>query len=1087
MPLPSKVIRFSWGLPRTIRAVFWRAAFLFVASPVCLVANSPMPSGNSQFSEATSQTTREVSPARMVQLPNYRPPWANSSNDAGIVPAETSLTDITLTLARPPEREKAFQQLLRDQQDPNSPDYHRWLTSTQIGDRFGRSENDITGITAWLQSQGLHVDWIAPSRIFIGFSGTAADINLAFRTELHYYKVKGEQRMSISSDPFIPEALAPVIKAVAGLYTLELRPQQHVSSIGSPQLTSSSGSHFIAPADFATIYDLPANLTGAGITIGIVGLSRTDFGDFDIFRTITGSSFLNPTEMVPPATDGGQDPGPAFNAPPATGVSTCNCTASTSDPTSCATSANAMVAYQREATLDVMRAGSIAPRANLLLVATCPGMNALDSLIPDLKYLTETEPVPAQIVTISYGGCEDSEESYYSMLDAMMSHAAMRGISVFVSSGDSGASGCDDHMEPPPPTPEPNSTNVLCASSYVTCVGGTEFNDAINSSLYWNKGNSSNFGSARSYIPEGAWNDPLTSGNVTQLRASGGGVSVLNTSTPPWQIGPGVPSAGSGRYTPDIAFAASSDHDGYMFCFAAQSESCTLSGNSDATWFVEGGTSAAAPDMAGIAALLDQRLGATGGLGNLNPRIYEMAVNVPSAFHPITIATSGVQYCNIDTPSMCNNSVPGPDSLTDGQAGYLLGTGGYSEVTGLGSLDVSQFIEHYSPSPSTSLPVLPTVDVAPSSSTTTTAQVLPVTVTIAGGSGDPTPTGSVTLTGGGYNSAATTLVSGSATINIPAGVLVAGTDTLTAAYKPDSTSSSTYSGASGTAVITVIFQPVLSALRFIPISPCRVADTRSEEGSFGGPEFIDNSTRQFFIPQNTTCNIPSTALAYSLNVTVVPTASLNYLTIWPTGDTQPYVSTLNSDGRIKANAAIVPAGANGGVSVYVTDATQVILDIDGYFVPASTSSALAFYPLTPCRIADTRGARGPLGGPSLNGGSVRAFPIPSSSCNIPSTAQAYSLNVTAVPRNTLNYLTIWATGQSQPDTSTLNSSTGAVVANAAIVPSGISGDVSVFVSDDSDVILDVNGYFAPPRTGGLSLYAIRPCRAIDTRPTHSAR
>ena len=271
------------------------------------------------------------------------------------------------------------------------------------------------------------------------------------------------------------------------------------------------------------------------------------------------------------------------------------------------------------------------------------------------------------------------------------------------------------------------------------------------------------------------------------------------------------------------------------------------------------------------------------------------------------------------------------------------------------------------------------------------------------------------------------------------------------------------------------------ALRFIPVTPCRVADTRNPTGAFGGPEMAAGSSRAFDIPQST-CNIPSTALAYSLNVTVVPNKSLNYLTLWPTGETQPYVSTLNSyDGRVKANAAVTPAGTNGGVSVYVSDTTQVIIDIDGYFVAASNTSALAFYPLTPCRIADTRNVTGPLGGPFISGGGSRAFPILSSGCSIPSTAKAYSLNVTAVPHKTLNYLTTWPTGETQPYVSTLNSSTGAITANAAIVPAGTSGEISVYVHDDADVILDVNGYFAPPATGGLSLYPVTPCRVIDTR------
>ncbi len=267
-----------------------------------------------------------------------------------------------------------------------------------------------------------------------------------------------------------------------------------------------------------------------------------------------------------------------------------------------------------------------------------------------------------------------------------------------------------------------------------------------------------------------------------------------------------------------------------------------------------------------------------------------------------------------------------------------------------------------------------------------------------------------------------------------------------------------------------------------PRHPCRIADTRNPTGPFGGPELSAKTSREFDIPQSA-CSIPSTAVAYSLNVTVVPGGFLNYLTLWPSGQTQPNVSTLNSDGRVKANAAITPAGTNGGVSVYVSDATHVILDIDGYFVPAGTASALAFYPVTPCRVADTRGATGPLGGPYLSANTSRALPILSSSCQIPSTAKAYSLNVTAVPHKTLNYLTSWPTGTTQPYVSTLNSSTGAVVANAAIVPAGSGGEVSVYVHDDADVILDINGYFAPPGTGGLSLYTVTPCRVIDTRPT----
>ena len=131
-------------------------------------------------------------------------------------------------------------------------------------------------------------------------------------------------------------------------------------------------------------------------------------------------------------------------------------------------------------------------------------------------------------------------------------------------------------------------------------------------------------------------------------------------------------------------------------------------------------------------------------------------------------------------------------------------------------------------------------------------------------------------------------------------------------------------------------------------------DSRSPAGPFGGPSIAGNSTRNVTIPASS-CGVPSTAAAYSLNVTVVPQGPLGYLTLWPAGQAQPFVSTLNSfDGRIKANAAIVPAGVSGAVSVFVTNTTDVVLDINGYFVPASGNNNLAFYPVAPCRVADTR-------------------------------------------------------------------------------------------------------------------------------------
>jgi hypothetical protein len=227
-------------------------------------------------------------------------------------------------------------------------------------------------------------------------------------------------------------------------------------------------------------------------------------------------------------------------------------------------------------------------------------------------------------------------------------------------------------------------------------------------------------------------------------------------------------------------------------------------------------------------------------------------------------------------------------------------------------------------------------------------------------------------------------------------------------------------------------------------------------------------------------------------VTAVPQGNLGYLTSWATGYTRPQTSIMNSfDGRIKANAAILPAGDSSSVSVYVSNTADVLLDIDGYFIPSS-GATLAFFPLTPCRVVDTRGDDGPLGGPLLVKNQMREFPVQqSTNCPIPPAAQAYSLNVTAIPYDgsSLAYLTVWPAGSPQPVASTLNALTGTVTANAAIVPGGTNGDIDVLPSGaDTDLVIDINGYFAPASSGSnpLSLYAYTACRVLDTRQSGGA-
>ena len=287
--------------------------------------------------------------------------------------------------------------------------------------------------------------------------------------------------------------------------------------------------------------------------------------------------------------------------------------------------------------------------------------------------------------------------------------------------------------------------------------------------------------------------------------------------------------------------------------------------------------------------------------------------------------------------------------------------------------------------------------------------------------------------------------------------------------------------------VSVILGASAPPLQFVNVTPCRVYDSRIQHGGTGA---IPGGTSESFnlpqLSQSRGCGDLSAAAAYSLNVTVIPHVTLGYLSIWPTGEDQPVVSTMNSvDGRVKADAAIVPGGYQGAISVYVTNTADVALDIDGYFAPVS-GSTLAFYPLTPCRVADTRLSNFPqgLGTPQLFAGQPRNFPVLESSCIAAgANAAAYSFNFTVVPINhhPVGFLSVWPTGQTQPVVSTLNDTTGTIVANAAIVPAGTDGSISAYATDDTNLLIDIDGYFAPAGPGALSLYSVAPCRVLDTR------
>lgn len=214
---------------------------------------------------------------------------------------------------------------------------------------------------------------------------------------------------------------------------------------------------------------------------------------------------------------------------------------------------------------------------------------------------------------------------------------------------------------------------------------------------------------------------------------------------------------------------------------------------------------------------------------------------------------------------------------------------------------------------------------------------------------------------------------------------------------------------------------------------------------------------------SSSCDLPESSQAYSLNMTVLPPGPLGFLSTWPDGEVYPGVSTLNSPtGTVLANAAIVPAGSSGTIATLASNPTDLVIDINGTFAPTA-AGGLQFYPAVPCRVADTCGTQGfsgAFGPPSLEAYADRSFPILSGNCAIPSSAQAYAVNLTAVPAGYLGFVSAWASSHSYPGVSTLNAD-GDITANAAIVPGGTSGAITVMAANATDIIIDIFGYFGP--------------------------
>jgi subtilase family serine protease len=779
-------------------------------------------------------------------------PRASAKYDAGRLNANTRISGVAIYF-KPTSTQKAeLDALVKAQQTPGSPYDHRWLTPTEYASRFGLSDSDLAKVENWIQSQGFTVDRVSNSHNSISFSGTAAQVESAFQTQLHHYKVGSETHFANATPLSIPSALSGVVQSVRNLD--DFRPKPYVrfhtqsASATRPAFTSSqSGNHYLTPGDIATIYDITpaynAGYKGTGQSIAVVGQSEIELSDIEAFQSAAGLPTQDPTIVLVPGTG-----------------------------TSAISSGD-----EAESDLDLEYSGGLAKGATIYFVYV--GNNQNYSVFDALEYAVDTKIAP--IVSMSYGTCEaDLSSSDYATLEAILEQGASQGQSIIVPSGDDGSTACyaDVSTNTVTASEEALAVNFPASSAYVTALGGTEFpaaDVASSNTTYWESASGSDvISSALSYIPEQVWNDDsATIGNeygaADALSSGGGGVSTL-TPRPSWQTGvTGIPS-GSYRLVPDIALSSSPNNPGYLYCTSdtsgwstGQQASCNSgfrdSSTQDLT--VAGGTSFAAPIFAGMLALINQKENST-GQGLIDSTLYSLAANsttYATAFHDII---SGSNECTAGS-SYCSSA---------GESEYPATTG-YDEATGLGSIDLYNLLSAWPASSSASLQTT-TTSLSAASGTPASGASDTITITVAAQSSSITTTPSGTLTvavDGTTENASLALTNGSATYTFSS--TTAGSHVITATYSGDTT----FAPSNGSATVDIGGSSGTSSTGTFTMSATDVTVTQGSSGtstisltsqnSYAGTVDITLSTNSASLQDYGCYDVSDTALAANSTAT----------------------------------------------------------------------------------------------------------------------------------------------------------------------------------------------------------------------------
>ncbi|MCU1257086.1 MAG: Peptidase propeptide [Candidatus Angelobacter sp.] len=564
---------------------------------------------------------RSINEADRVTRHGNVHPLARAEFDRGSADLTLPMENMVLLLSARASAKAELDTLLADLQNPKSPNFHQFLTPQEFGLRFGPTDQDVADAGNWLKSHGFRIEEIGNGKLWINFSGNVQQVERAFQTNIRQFEVNGEIHHANATEPSIPRALSGLVQGVVSLHDFPLSHDSNVAQL-PVNVTNVDGSHNLAPGDFAIIYNLTplynAGIDGTGQAIAIVGRTDIVLGDVQFFRSTFGLPAKDPVFI-----HNGNAPGDLKGN------------------------------EELEADLDVEWSGAVAKNATIDFVIS-KSTRTTDGVSLSAQYIVNNNVAP--VMSTSFGLCEQSlGATGNAFWNNLWTQAAAQGITAFVSTGDTGAAGCDANNAA---VGTIRAVNGLASTPNNVAVGGTEFNEGAG--IFWAAGNNADLSSALGPIPEIVWNESANVAGGVGIRATGGGVSTIYAK-PGYQSGPGVPADGF-RDIPDVSLTAAG-HDAYIIVQGHTANTPGLLGVF--------GTSAASPSFAGIMALVVQKTGAP--QGNANNVLYSMArtqfAGGSAVFNDIT---SG------------NNSVPGV-------AGFSAGAG-YDAATGWGSVNAASLV-----------------------------------------------------------------------------------------------------------------------------------------------------------------------------------------------------------------------------------------------------------------------------------------------------------------------------------------------------------------------------------------------------------